>query len=331
MFIDPYKLLGLNEKFAYVSIGSENAPYDPRRAAVELLKAKDWRSVVSFIEDHALNSSFCWYVDDESFGIYAEDVFSNAPEFDAAKLGRPLMETLTQIDMPDYIESSKELDCLTSIISIRELIHIRDTLRGVVLMAAVALSERNSVVATVSTSPQITEGVWVLGEINPEIAGFTSGGLLDLSEKLDDAYNLERSHTQGIRVVGNEYRVDTRLASVSDAVRATCGNMAAIAMGQLSSHRLNIPALVCADYIGEDDWGYRFNMKEGFTLDHSMPSCRPWWEPICDEVVSAILKGRVSICEYCGTPFIAERKGASTCSPSCRTGLCIKRKAKPAR
>lgn len=325
------KLLGISEEFAFVSIGDDAAPYDSEKAAIDLLKAKDWRSIISFIEHHALNGHFCWYVDDESFDMYAKDVFAKAPEFNNPESEGSLLEVLAAPDMPDYIECSNELDCLVSVISIRELMHVRDSLRGMVLMAAVALSADDDAVKKVRLGPCINMDAWTLGEVELEEAGFSPGGLLDSDKLSNDAYSLERSSAPGVDVIGNEFRFDARVATETDAIRATCGNLAALAMEQLSGHRLDFSTLVCADFIGEDDWGYRFDVKRGFTLDHVMPSLRPWWEPICDAVTTAILKGRVSVCKNCGIPFIAERKGAITCSPSCRTSLCIKRKeAKPA-
>lgn len=324
------KLVGMCEPFAFVTIGDDAVPYEPRRAAIDLLKVKDWRGLVSFIENHALNRNFAWYVDDDSFGRYAEDVFGNAPDFDAGGMGRPLAELLTEPDMPDYIERSSELDDLVAVISIKELMHLRDSLRGMVLMAAVALSSGSEIPEAVQVSYTREEELG-LGEVATASAGFTPGGLLDYQRAFSDDPCTTRTSTHDEWAIGNEFALKAESGRYSEAVRLACGNLAALAMRQLSRSRYDLKTLVVPDHIGEEATGYDFIPGKGFVDWGLKYISLPWWQPICDEVMAAIMKGRVSVCENCGIPFITERRGATTCSPSCRTSLCIKRKAKPAR
>lgn len=312
-------LLGLNEEFAFVSSGDETTPFDSKAAAIDLLKVRNWRGLVGFLAKHAINREMAWCWND---GLDVRRLFGGAPQYAHDLLGRSLDNVLCDPALPDYLDQVP--DELCRVISIRELIHLRDALRGVTRLAAVAdgYAAPDGLIALHRKSSGLIHGV-----IDDAMAGYRHHGLLD-DQSLADGRVGEYG---GIRYGSGEFEYSPDVLDDEDAARWACGIMAANAMTQIRfTGPLDLDALVYPDHCGEEMQGYVYYRDTGFYLfDQDTRLC--WWEAICAQVLEAIMKGRASICENCGTPFVGERKGARTCCDSCRTELCNKRKAKPAR
>ncbi|WP_143412128.1 hypothetical protein [Arabiibacter massiliensis] len=313
-------LAAMDENFAYFSVGWCDQAFSPRDAAVDLMKVRTWTDLVRYLEKHASNRDVAWFFPDD--GCDSDKVFSRAPEFDSAGLGRPLQDVLSKDGMPDYCDHINELTWPYYVVSIREVIHLRDSLRGLARLAAVALG--SPYYGRLITFEELDNGR-IEGCINPETAGCTRHGLIDEELVLGGSAPVILGSSIGeLYLDGETFIFDERAITREDATKIACGHFASRVMGSMGQS-IDLETMQLPDHVGEEGGGYGFTPEEGFFY-HDPPSSVPWWEGISNEVVSAILHGRVAVCENCKTPFIAERKGAKTCSQACRTELCIKRK-----
>lgn len=337
------KLLGLNERYAFVSAWGDDSPFDPKLAAVDLLKVKTWPNLVAFLENHALNEDMAWFYESEG-GHQAKWQFRHTLHFSCDEMGKELPCVLTSVDMPDYIDDELGIDEDHRVISIGELIHLRDTLRGLVLTASVAMGFHcpDGLVSIVNRGDRCKVDLIdhrSVATVNPAMAGYAYGGLLDLDMLTHNGYEdsdpscsmfSDRFPSEGGLAFENRLYFDENSLTEEEAKRLACGLMTAASIDHLFTGSQNLKTLATPTTEEERESGSWFTLDHGFSIAAPTPP-KPWWKSISNQVIDAISAGRIAICENCGTPFIAERKGARTCSGSCRTGQCIKRKAKPAR
>ena len=314
------RLAALNEEYAVVSGSDFKGEFDPKAASIDLLKMKSWNDVIKFIQTHALNNDVAWFWEDT--GVTAERVFSGAPEFDLRQFSRSLASVLSNPYAPDYCDNLDDFREMIRVISVRELFHLRDSLRGLVRLAAVALGVAPvcSVVSFKRTDKTVQ------GEIDLALAGYRRGGLF--AEQMLNERNqaiIHMSGSGGVLTDGNTFTFSENDISRDLASRLCCGDLAAFSMNTMAASVDFGPSMAIPDNVGEEITGFGFSLDDGFVL-RDPPACVAWWDAIATEVFRAIEHGRVSVCENCGIPFISERKNAKTCSASCRTELCNKRK-----
>lgn len=329
----------MNESFAVVSVDSiGRSIFDARKAVMSLLKVKSWHDLIGFIEEHAVNKEIAWcsshYFEIQFDGSGTRTVsttigegqdwmFNGAPEYDFSQFGKSLSCVLENQYMPDYLDLrfAGELDAYR-IINIKELVHVRDSLRGLVRMAAVALGAQLPI--GLVSFEDCSNGLTLL-EIDSSQTGFVRNGMFTEQVLFEETMYLPITPNSPLCMIeANTLRFDDAEITRCDAARISCGHIAAVAMNSVFSS-LDFGTLRYPSRNSNEKKGYEFELEKGFFRENASQDSA-WFESFVDEAIFAIEHDRVFICANCGTPFISERRGAKTCSASCRTELCNKRK-----
>lgn len=172
------RLAAMNESVAIFSLEGKVALFERKKALSALTKVKKWKDVISFLNIHCSNRAVAWaYYESEE-----QSPFYNAPDFGEEALSGNLAKELKPLGI-EYLDGTTELPANCRAVSIKELIHVRDSVRRLARLACIATASDEPI-----DSCSLIDGLieWPYESslsINLEKAGVTEGGLFHIDPK----------------------------------------------------------------------------------------------------------------------------------------------------